>query len=241
MSANTESPATRRAAVAVGAVAAGLFGGCGAPTQLHVQDSAELIGSVRAVHRFGEGPGGGGIEIAASRARAQGEQRLQAFETATLNGRSITGPVTLRHDARVERAQIVYNHLLFAGRPVELEWFAGGAAVATRWNTASPVPTDPQLTSRTTWYGPAGGALGRLRLAPMLSLELRYEGAIKVTGAIDSASHYQVETALALRPLPGLALRIGFAESRGWVQPSFSESELSVRSRGPLLNLGFEF
>jgi hypothetical protein len=230
-----------RAGAALAVAAVGGIAACGTPTQLHVQDNGQVIGSVRAVHRFGEGPGGPGIELEASRARARGSQALAATETATLDRRSVTGPTTLHHDARVDHAQIVYNHLMFAGRPVEMEWFAGAAWVQTRWDAESTTATDARLASRTRWYGPAGGVLGRVRLGPLLALEGRYTGAARSGGAADSGSRYEAELALALRPAPGLVLRGGFAESRSWVRANFDESEQSVRARGPYLNLGLEF
>lgn len=243
MTVNPASARTMQRAAAAGATAASaLLAACtGSPTQLHVEDSGRLVGSVRGVVRFGAAPGGSGLEFEASRARASGPQTLQATEVATLDGRSISGPATLRNEARVDRVQVAYNHLLFPGRPVELEWFAGAASVTTRWDTDSSLPSDPHLSSRTRWVGPTGGVLGRVRLAPGLSLEGRYAGAVRITGSVDSGSCYQIEGALAFRPGGGVVLRGGFAESRSWVRASFTESEQSVRARGPFVNLGFEF
>jgi len=37
-----------------------------------------------------------------------------------------------------------------------------------------------------------------------------------------------------------LALRLGFGEVRTFYRPEFNSSELSLRARGPFLNLGLE-
>ncbi len=221
--------------------AASLLSGCGVITTLHVSDDSHVIGSVRAVKRLGSGPGGPGIEVEASRVVAKGTQFLNANDAATFDQVSVLGPVTLSHDARVEHAQIVYNHLLFAGRPVEMEWFVGATQVRTHWTSTSSRPNDPQLTSQTTWSGPVGGALGRLHLAPFLSLEARYSGAVALGGRVDTGQRNFTEVALAFRPAPVIVLRGGYAESRTWVRPEVSSTELSVRARGPFVNLGLEF
>ncbi len=232
----------RRLALPGALATATLLAGCGVGvTHLNVSDDSHAIGSVRAVKRLGSGPGGPGLEVEASRAVAKGTQLLTANDAATLNQQTVLGPATLSNDARVEHVQLVYNHLLFAGRPVELEWFVGATQVRTHWSSTSSRTTDPQLTSSSTWSGPVGGALGRLHLAPMLSLEARYSGAVALGGRVDSGQRNFTEVALAFRPAPVIVLRGGYAESRTWVRPETSSTELSVRARGPFFNLGLEF
>ena len=55
-----------------------LLAGCGNITQLHVADNSTAIVSARAVHRFGGGPGGGGLELEVSAVKARGEQQKRA-------------------------------------------------------------------------------------------------------------------------------------------------------------------
>ena len=220
--------------------AAALTAGCGNVTQLHVDDRSSPIVSARAVHRFGGGPGGAGLELEVSSVRARGEQRLSAFESVSVGTQSVTGPALLVHNARVQHAQLVYNHRLFAGRPAELEWFVGAAWVQATWESVSFNTADPRLSNRTNWYGPAGGVLGRLRLAPLLALELRYSAAIDLSTRRDGASRNSTEAAFAFRAAPALLLRAGLGESRSWVQPD-SSSELAVRVRGPFVSLGLDF
>ena len=232
-----DRPSNALALLATGA----LLAGCGSVTQLHVDDHSTQIVSARAVHRFGPGPGGGGLELEVSSLRGRGGQTLNAFETATLGSQSISGPARLQHTARVQHAQLVYNQLLFAGRPVELEWFAGAAWVQTAWQSTSANAADPRLTNKADWVGPAGGALGRLRLAPWLALELRYSAAIDASRGGGNTSRNATELALAFKPAPALSLRAGLGESRSWLHPELASTELSVRVRGPFLNLGLEF
>jgi hypothetical protein len=222
-------------------VTSAIVAGCGNITQLHVDDNSSTIVSARAVHRFGAGPGGGGLELELSSVRARGDQQLNAFETATVGSQSVSGPVLLRHTARVQHAQLVYNHLLFAGRPIELEWFAGAAWVQTSWTSLSANPADPRLFQQSSWYGPTGGVLGRLRLAPNVALELRYAAAADVRSSQDAGSRNATELALAFKPAPSLVLRAGLGESRTSLRPELLSTELSVRARGPFLNLGLDF
>jgi hypothetical protein len=215
-----------------------LLAGCSSFTQLNLNDDSTPQVSARAVHRFGTGPGGGGIEVEVASVRATGHQQLDNFQLATLGNQSISGPASLTHTARVQHAQLVYNHLLFAGRPVELEWFAGAAWVHMSWTTASAAPGDPRLTQRSDWKGPAGGVLGRARLGPSLALELRYSAAADLSNW--SSSRNSTELALAFRPAPALVLRLGLGETRTYARPDAAESELTVRTRGPFLSLGLE-
>lgn len=225
------------------AASALLLPGCGLVSQqLHVSDDSRVLASARVVKRFGAGPGGPGIELEGSRVQARGSQAIAAGSNVTVGNDSLTGPATLQHRAQADNGHLVYNHLLFAGRPVELEWFVGGAWSRLRWESTSSNATDPRLSTTQSWYGPTGGALGRLHLAPMLSLELRYAGAVALSGRVDNASRTLAEGALAFRPPGGaVVLRAGYAESRSFARPEFGNSELSLRSRGPFVNLGLEF
>ena len=216
-----------------------LVTGCGVSSQLHISDPSTTNLSLRAVYRLGGGPGGSGIEAEASSMRAQGEQNLNASQVATLNNVTINGPGALQHKSRVQHAQVTYNHLHFAGRPMELEWFAGAAWVQTTWETVNAPSATLRLTHQARWSGPTAGVQGRLRLGDRLALELRYSGAINLSGP-DSGSRNSTSLSLAFKPAPALALRLGVGEVRTFYRPEFNASELSLRARGPFLNLGLE-
>jgi hypothetical protein len=223
-------------------VATWVLSGCGLVSQqLHVSDDSTVLPSVRVVKRLGSGPGGPGIEFEVSRVEARGSQTIVGNSNVSVGNQSVSGPATLQHRAQVDSGHVVYNHLLFAGRPVELEWFAGGAWGRLRWDSTSNNPSDPALHGSANWYGPTGGALGRINLGPTLSLEGRYAGTIALSGAVDTSSQSMVEVAFAFRPGSGVVLRGGFAEHRSETRPEIGNSELSIRARGPFLNLGFEF
>lgn len=215
---------------------------CGNITQLYADDASSPLVTARAVHRFGGGPGGGGIELEASAVRARGEDVLGDFSSASLGGSTVFGPTQLKHTARVQQGQLFYNHLLFAGRPVEMEWFVGGAWVQTSWTSLSARPADPRLSARSHWYGPAGGALARLRVGPGLALEARASGAVDVSGRRDGGTSNSAELVLAFKPAPAVSLRAGYGLHESSVRPAESLStELSVRARGLFLGLGLEF
>lgn len=221
--------------------AAVVLAGCGEfPKQLHVDDRSRPVVSARGLWRLGEGPGGPGLELEHLQAHARGEQTLGSLDVATLEGRSLTGPGLLHHDVHAYDTSLLYNHRLFPGRLLELEWFAGVSWHTTDWSTTSDTPGDPRLSRRATWSGPAGGVLGRVNLAPGLSIEGRYSGAARVWGET-YGSRYNAELAFAFRPPGPLVLRAGLAEHRSWIDSDGLNSELSVRARGPFLNLGLEF
>ena len=216
-----------------------LLAGCGVSSQLHLNDGSTTNLSVRALHRLGGGPGGSGIEAEATSVRAQGEQTLNASQLATLNNVTVTGPGLLQHKSRVQHAQLTYNHLHFAGRPMELEWFAGAAWVRTSWETVNTPSPTLGLTNQSQWTGPTAGVQGRLRMGEQWALELRYSGAVNLSGP-DSGSRNSTSLSLAFKPMPALALRVGLGEVRTFYRPEFNSSELSLRARGPFLNLGLE-
>ncbi|MDP3612924.1 MAG: hypothetical protein Q8R98_13795, partial [Rubrivivax sp.] len=173
-------PCTRVCSAAALALAT-LLGGCGTyVSTLDVRDNSAPIVTARALHRLG-GPigGGGGLEAEVHAVRATDRQNFTDTDAATLNGRTILGPTTLHHRVSAQHVQLVYNHLLFPGRPIEMEWFAGATVSRLQWDTNSTRPSDPQLTYRRTWYGPVAGLVGRVPLAPGLALEGRFSGAIE--------------------------------------------------------------
>jgi hypothetical protein len=219
-----------------------LLPGCGLVSQqLHVSDNAAAVASVRAVKRLGSGPGGSGVELELSRVQARGSQSVPAVSFVTAGEVTLNGPISLQHRATVDGGHLVYNQLLFPGRPVEMEWFAGAAWQALRWDSTSSRAGDAALRARHQWYGPTGGALARVQLAPAWAAEARYAGALALSGVVDTGSRSLTEAALAWRPGNGLVLRGGYAELRTVMRPDLNTSELSVRARGPFLNLGLEF
>jgi hypothetical protein len=212
--------------------------GCSNASRLQLADNSAPIASLRAVHRIGGGPGGAGLELDVQAVRAKGRQALDAFDLVQLGGRSISGPGTLSHDVRVQHLQLAYNHRLFAGAPVEFEWFAGGALHRLDWRS-SGTPADPVLERRRSWWGPAGGVAGRFNLGPITALELRYAAALEYGELLGSRN--STELALALRPVPGVALRLGLAETRSQFDAIDGDSDLVLRARGPFLGLALSF
>jgi hypothetical protein len=216
-----------------------LVAGCGAVNELRVDDKSTPIVSARVLHRFDGGRGG--VELDYGSVRATGSQQLPEFSTVTLGNNSIKGPASLQNTARMQHLQLLYNHLLFKDQPIELEWFAGVAAVNVAWNSSSANPADPPLKRTDTWYGPAGGVLGRVKLGAGFALEARYSAAAEPR--LLGGGRAGAELALAFSPAPALQLRAGIADSRMDVEerPSGLESKLSLRARGPFLGLVVAF
>lgn len=216
-----------------------LLTGCGYVSKLQVHDNSTPIVTGRALHRF-NGPGGGGLEAEVSSVSASRSQAFTAADSATLNGQTILGPTTLNNRAQAQHLQLVYNHLHFQGRPVELEWFAGISVSRLQWDTSSSRPSDPLLSYRRSWTGPAGGVVGRVRLGPSLALEARYSGALDFRRGLN-ASRVGAELALAWSPAPLLQLRGGLAQSEASVEGAGLSTDLSLRVRGPFANVTLNF
>ncbi len=232
-------PHRHRPTLAFALIAAAVFAtGCSNVSQLRLDDDRSPVGSVRATHRFGGGPGGAGLELDVQAVRGKGTQALDAFDGVTLDRRSIAGPRTLDHEVRAQHLQLAYNHRLFVGAPVEFEWFAGAALHRIDWTTTA-TPADPTLKLRNTWWGPAGGVTGRFNLSPLLALELRYAAAAEYTNL--NGSRNSTELALALTPSPAVALRFGLADTRSFLDSGDGNSDLVLRVRGPFLGLALQF
>jgi hypothetical protein len=227
----------------VGAVlaTAALAAACSSGTALRAGDASSPLVSMRMQHRFGGAPGGGGVELNLTDARASGEQQLGDFNSATLGDNTVNGPAQLKHTARVQQVQLLYNHLLFAGRLVEMEWFVGGTWVQTHWESISANPAHPRLSERESWYGPAGGVLGRLRLSPQLALEARTSSTVVALGGSDGGGAASVEVALAFKPVPQLALRAGIGRYESSFRSEPLTTHFSADARGLFIGLGLEF
>ncbi len=235
---NTKPPSCRALVALLVVVAALLASGCSV-NELRIDDNSAPITSVRLQHRF-EG-GNGRIEAEYGHVRASSTQQIPSFNTVYLAGNRIEGPASVRSSARVQHGQVVYNQLLFKDRPVEMEWFAGVAAVNMRWNAVSANPADPVLRRGETWYGVAGGVLGRINLGAGLALEGRYS--VAAEPRVLGNGRASAELALAYSPVPALQLRAGVADSRFDREDTDSglESRLSMRARGPFLGLVVAF
>jgi hypothetical protein len=229
----------RSITLALALLTTALLTGCGSYTDLRADDGSTPVGSLRAVHRFGGGPGGGGLELDLQGVRGKATQQLASFDQANLGNQTIRGPVQLQHTAEAQHAQLAYNHRLFVNAPVEFEWFAGVALHRIQWRTSSSNPADPRLAFTNTWYGPAGGVAARFKLGPIVALEMRYSGAAEFDSL--DGSRASAEVALAISPVQQVQLRLGFADSRSSYQPDGSASDLRLRARGPFAGLALAF
>ncbi len=210
---------------------------CGG-TPLHFNDNSAPSYSVRGVLRaFGNG----GIEIEASSVRGKGAQSLGSNETTLLNGQTFTGPAQLAHSGRANHFHVAYNHLLFADRPFQMEWFAGAALSQLSWKTETGRASMPLYERRQSRSGAFGGVAARWQLNGLLSAE----GRVWAAGRdIAQARDYQNggEVVLAITPAPGLRVRLGVAQSEtGTSLLEGNGPRLQMQTRGPLLGLTVAF
>lgn len=228
----------RRTPVAAAVLASASLAGCGLfPQPVALNDKGVTTASVRVLHRFGGGPGG--LEADYQGLRASGTQALAAFSDVTFDGNTITGPALLDHRVNQHHAHLVYNRRLFAGNPVQMEWFAGAAAHRLSWSTASNTPGTPGLQTTRSWVGATGGVVGVLAVSPGLEMQLRYSGAVSVESM--TASRNAAELVLAWSPVPALQLRLGYAQNQSNYELVDGNSDLRLRTRGPFLGLQLGF
>ncbi len=219
------------------AAAVATLAACGG-TPLHFNDNSAPSYSVRSVVRaFGNG----GIEVEASSVRGKGTQSLASNETTLLNGQTFTGPAQLAHSGRANHFHVAYNHLLFADRPFQMEWFAGAALTQLSWKTETGRASLPLYERRQTRSGAFGGVAGRWQMNGLLSIE----GRVWAAGRdIAQARDYQNggEVVLAITPAPGLRVRLGVAQSEtGTSLLEGNGPRLQMQTRGPLLGLTVAF
>ena len=218
------------------------LGGCSyAP--LNIKDSSAPSAQARALVRFGNAQRGG-LELEVGQVRGSDVQQLESGVSTRVGNQTLVGPVTLDHEARLRHYHVVYNHLLFAGRPVEMEWFAGAEAFRLDWVSRPTAPAQPELRERRSLWGPTAGLVGRWNITPLVALEARGGGMATLVGnPSDRGRRGFGELAAVLRPTPGLRLRAGYAESnaRSWINDLYVDDSMSFKTRGPFLGLAYEW
>lgn len=224
----------------------GLLTGCNITRDLTVTDSSALSYDARVVKRLGQGPGGYGVEVDYAAVRGQQNETIDVGQMATLAGQSVTGPVEVRNDARVQTAHIAFNYLLFPSRPVEMEVVGGLAGLRMNWVAQPIASTQPRLSKRAEWYGITVGAGARWKIAEWVALEGRvttnYSLLSGLFGGGDTLGYKTTgELGFAFKPAPQVVLRAGYARSVTYFDHSDFESRLTLKARGPSLGLGLVF
>ncbi len=223
------------------AALAGLTG-CGTVQSVPIKDNDSSSVAVRATLRgkSGDPPrrAGPGVEVGYEGYRARDTQSLAAGQVIVLEGGSILGPETLRHEATLRQGYVAYNHLLRFGQSFELEPFVGATRVHLRVKTDTTSGTSvPVLDDWRT--GVIGGVTPRWRFNDWLAIEAR----LSYFNASAWAHGQSYEAAVVLSPVPNVSLRLGYSERKhdvdafvpGWY------SEVDIRARGPLATLQFDF
>lgn len=231
--------ATLLRAVLLAALPVALLAGCNLSRDLTAKDSSAITYNARAVARVSGSAGGSGIELDFASVRGSGAESIGTAETVTLGGRSVTGPVELRNDVRVQNAHVAFNYLHFPARPVELEWFAGLGGVSVNWAAVPIASVQPRLSNQVEWVGATGGVGARWKIAPWVSLDGRVSLNYSVADVI--GSKYTGEVAFAFKPVPQVALRLGYGWSTTYVEQQDIDSRLTFKARGPYLGLGLAF
>jgi hypothetical protein len=239
-------PRTRPLA-ALAAAAALLTAGCGlSPQRLTVRDTksndADLLVSLRpaAWSRRDSGPSRG-FEAGAQQYRAEGAQDLATGDTLTVRGSTITGPDVLLQKAKIATWHFGFADRFYFGPAFELDIGVGGMKVDLDYELrpqSGAVGAQPFARSVTLPYG---AITPRYRLGEHIAIEARLVAA----GLTDDAEHRRYDATLVLRPVPQVALRLGYSDRRSrlvaYSDPVFSSVDLTVRARGPMAGLRIDF
>ena len=209
-----------------------LLTGCALPP-LTVVDRDASQALARAAWRPGGAAGGGGVELELAQVKARQVQQLTPGDTVRVADTSLDHPLLL-NEAQARSAQLVYHHRLFAGRTVEMAWFAGAASGDLRWTSTEQGGGQRQARSHQSWTGPTGGVSGRWNLTPSLFGEARFAGTY-IPG--EAGLRSQTELALGWQFTPALQLRAGVASSALELTPGGGNTELVLRARGPFVTL----
>lgn len=174
-----------------------------------------------------------GIEVGYEGYRARETRILGAAEVIGVNGQDITGPDSVRQEATLRLAYVAYTHRFRFGESFELEPFAGMSRVSSRF-TLEPAASGLRPSLRESRNTPMGGVAARWYFTEQWGVEARVVGlALFEARATD--------VALVLRPVPNLALRLGYSEREHVQEDGFGTSRVEVRARGPSAVLSLEF
>lgn len=236
--------ALRRSLVLLALAATTWLVGCGNIQNVPIKDTNAPGAAVRATFRGlrGEPPKrlGPGIEVGYEAYRAKGAQSLAAGESIVLRDASFTGPLDLRHEARLQQLYVAYNHRFAFGPHLEFEPYVGVTHV---W---AKVLTTPPSGSRITAVdergaGVTAGFTPRWRFNDRVAVEVRYN--FFDTRLSTGGSAY--EAVLVLSPADHVALRLGWTGRNHTISENFPlsgvTSEIDVRTRGPMASLQFDF
>jgi len=218
-----------------------VLAGCGTLQSVPIKDNDSAAYAVRGTWHAKSGEGarstGPGIEVGYEGYRARDTQELAAGQSILLEGGSVTGPDTLRHEAQLRMGYVAYNHRFRFGS-FELEPFAGVTRVhlKVRTDTGSgrSIPTFDEVHT-----GALGGVTPRWRFNDWVAAEFRF-GYFNA-GAWAHGESY--EAALVLGPVPQVSLRLGYSERKHDVEAFLPGwfSEVNIRARGPMATLQLDF
>jgi hypothetical protein len=232
----------RLVALFAGATVSVVLSACGSVQSVPVRDNESATFAVRATVRPSAWRGGEregpGIAVGYEGYRAKDTQTLAAGESIQLDGGTILGPDTLRHQADMRQGYIAYNHLFRLGSHFELEPFVGATRIHLKIKSTSADGTTRAVLNN--WdTGVIGGVTPRWRFNDWVAIEAR----LSYFNVSAWAHGQSYEAAVVLSPVPNTSLRLGYSERRYDIEDNIPGwySEVNVRARGPMATLQFDF
>lgn len=235
------------AAAAATTTAALLTSGCGVtPQRLMFGDSSkdgDVLVAIRPqawARRDAAGPGRG-FEAGYHQDGASGTQALNSGETVFVRNGQINGPDTLLQTAKFVSWHFGYADRFYFGPAFELDIGAGGMRLELDYSLrpqSGVIGTRTFARDFTLGYG---AITPRYRFSPYVALEAR----IVAAGEPAEVEQRRIDGAVVLRPVPQVALRLGYSSRKTTIETfgdgSFSSLDITVRSRGPTAGLRIDF
>lgn len=248
----------RRVAVIAQALAFAGLAGCATqdppPNPVRVDDGHATIRTARIVWRA-ESPeperSRGGVEIDYASHRGRDSQFVPSGQNIELGGITAYGPQTAEHELETQYLHVAYSHLIptklgiSASDRIEVEVLIGLAQVRLDVRSQVVTPTTSELSADVRASGIVLGIAPRWRIGKYLAVEARQTWMSNFPlSFIDLAMRESAEVALAVRPVPHVALRAGYSQVKvsdtdTW--PGHVDSRVETRLRGPFVGLELDF
>lgn len=244
-----------RAAIIAQALAFAGLAGCATqdpqPNPVRVDDGDAKVGAVRIVWREKspepERPGGG-VEIDYASHRGKDSQFVPSGQNIKLGGITAYGPQTAEHELETQYLHVAYSHLiptklgLSTSDRVEVEALIGLARVKLDVRSQVVAPTTSELAMNIGTGGIVLGIAPRWRFGKYIALEARGTWMLSFPGLFDVVARESAEIALAIRPVPHVALRAGYSQVTVSDTDAWNvDSKVETRLRGPFVGLGLDF
>jgi len=221
------------------------------PNPVRVEDGHAKVRAMRIVWRA-ESPEperpAGGVEIDYASHRGKDSQFVPSGQNIELGGSTAYGPQTAEHELETQYLHVAYSHLIptklgfSTSDRIEVEALIGLARVKLDVRSQVVTPTTSELATDIGTGGIILGIAPRWRFGKYIALEARETWMSNFPGLFHFVVRESAEIALAIRPVPHVALRAGYSQVTVSDTDTWNvDSKVETRLRGPFVGLGLDF